>query len=103
MKNQAALGLFFSSAVFHLSKPLIKAGIDGVEILAVKLILRDAEGVAKALEMHEFSLSEIADGVLHVGGVHQAQNVVISHPRLMLRRLRPPTPRRPHPHRRDPR
>ena len=38
-------------AVFHLPIPLVKAGIDGVEILTVKMILRDAEGVGEAVNM----------------------------------------------------
>ena len=84
MKNQAVLGLFCCSAVFHLSKPLIKAGIDGVEILAVQLILRNAEGIAEALVMDDLALAEIFDDVAHVGIVAQAKNIVVGHARLLL-------------------
>ena len=76
--------LFSSSAVLHSSATFVKGGVASVEILGVKSVLRNSQCLAEALKMHEFSLSEIADGVLHVGIVHQAQNVVISHPRLLL-------------------
>ena len=71
-------------AVFHLPIPLVKAGIDGVEILTVKMILRDAEGVAKPLIMDDLSLAEIFDDVADVGIVAQAEDIVVGHTRLLL-------------------
>ena len=51
LEKQAVLGLFCGSAVFHLAAALVKGRIEGVEILAVQLLLRDAEGVGKTINM----------------------------------------------------
>ena len=48
------------------------------------MVLRNAEGIAKALVMHDLALTEIFDGIAHVGIIRQTQNIVIGHARLLL-------------------
>ena len=45
--SQAALVLFCCSAVFHLAAALVKGGVNSVEILAVEMLLRDAQGIGE--------------------------------------------------------
>ena len=63
---------------------LVKRRIERVEILAVQLLLRDAEGIGEALVMDDLALAEILDGIAHVGVIGQAQDIVIGHSRLLL-------------------
>ena len=84
LENQAVLVLFCCSAVFHLPTALVIGRVAGVEILAIEVILGNAKRIAKPLIMHQFSLSEILDGIAHVGIVGQAQNVVIGDTCLLL-------------------
>ena len=46
--------IFFSAFLVAFAESLVKRGIDGVEILAVQLILRDAEGIAETINMKYF-------------------------------------------------
>ena len=72
-----------SGILFH-KRGFVKGRIEGVKILAVQMILRNTEGVAEALIMHDLSLAQIFDGIPYVGIVTQPQNVVIGHARLLL-------------------
>ena len=62
----------------------IKGGVAGVEVFGVEVILRDAEGVGKALIMHDLALAEEFDHVVDVGVVGQAQDIVVGRARLLL-------------------
>ncbi len=62
----------------------IEGGIVRVEILAVRLILCDAEGLAEALEMGHFSLTEEFDRLSHIGIIHKTQDIVVGDTRLLL-------------------
>ena len=64
-----------SLCLFVARKPLVKAGIEGIEIFAVQMVLGNADGVAEALIMHDLALTQILDGIADVGIVAQAQNV----------------------------
>ena len=72
------------SAVLHLPAVLIKRRIERVEILTVKMLLRDAECLAKALIMHDLSFAQIFNGIAHVGIVAQTQNIVVGDTSLLL-------------------
>ena len=63
---------------------LVVRGVKGVEILAVQVVLRDAQGIAEALIMHKLALAQILDGIAHVGIVHHTKDIVIGHARLLL-------------------
>ena len=63
---------------------LVKRGVDRVKILAVQLLLCDAEGIAEALVMHDLTRAQIFDRIANVGIVDQTQNVVVGRARLLL-------------------
>ena len=65
-------------------KSLVEGRIESVKILAVQMILGDADGVGKALIVNDLALTQILDGIADVGIVAQAQNVVVGHSRLLL-------------------
>lgn len=48
------------------------------------MILRDTEGIAEALIMHNLALAQEFDGLTHVGIVGHTQNVIVGHARLLL-------------------
>ena len=48
------------------------------------MLLRDAEGFAEALIMHDLTLTQIFNGITHVGIVTQTQNVVVGDASLLL-------------------
>lgn len=65
----------------------VKPGIERVEVLCIQLILRDAQGFTKSLEMHHFPLPKELDGRRHVGTIlHQPQDIVVGASCLLLRR-----------------
>ena len=72
------------SAVFHPAASLVKRRVAGVEILAVQMLLRNAEGIAEALIVNDLALTEILDGIAHVGIVGHTQNIVVGDTRLLL-------------------
>ena len=56
---------------------LVKRGVDRVEILRVEIVLRDAQGIAEALIVHDLALAQEFDWVADIGIVAKTQNVVI--------------------------
>ena len=71
--------------LFHFSPAgLVEGGVADVEVLRVEVILRDAEGVAEALIMHDLALAEEFDHVVDVGVVGQTQDIVVGRARLLL-------------------
>lgn len=75
--------LFFN--VLHL-RFFVKARVKGVEVLAVKVILRNAQSLAETLEVHDLTGAQELDGVTHIGVVGKSQNIVVYRARLLLRR-----------------
>ena len=71
-------------AVFHPSVLLVKGRIAGVEILGVKIILRDAEGIAEPLIVNYLAGAKELDRVVDVGIVRQAENIVVGGAGLLL-------------------
>lgn len=63
---------------------LVVARIEGVEVLAVKLIGQQSQVLAEALVVYDLARSEEADRVDDVGIVTEAQDIVISGARLLL-------------------
>ena len=50
------MGLAAYLILLHLTAALVKRGVDRVEILAVEIVLRDAEGIGNAVNMkHDFT------------------------------------------------
>ena len=45
------MGLAAYLTLIHLPTALVKRGVDRVEILAVEIVLRDAEGIAETINM----------------------------------------------------
>ena len=66
------------------STAFIEGWVADVEVFGVKVILRDAEGIGKALIMHDLALAEEFDHVVDVGVVRQTQDIVIGRARLLL-------------------
>ena len=66
------------------SAAFIEGWVADVEVFGVKVILRDAEGIAEALIMHDLALAEEFDHVVDVGVVRQTQDIVIGRARLLL-------------------
>ncbi len=73
--SAVASGRVFRSVITVLAA--VKAGIESVEVLAVKIILGDSQGFAETLEMYNFTLSQEADGSAHVRVINQSQDIVI--------------------------
>lgn len=63
---------------------LVKAGVEGIEILGIQLILGNSYGIAESLIMHDLTGSEELDGITNVGIVNKAQNVVVGNARLLF-------------------
>ena len=66
------------------SAAFIEGWVAGVEVFGVEVILRDAEGIGKALIMHDLALAEEFDHVVDVGVVRQTQDIVVGRARLLL-------------------
>ena len=62
----------------------VKRRIKGVEIFAVEVLLRDAEGVAEALVVHNLTLTQILDGIAHIGIIAQTQNIIVGYTSFLL-------------------
>ena len=62
----------------------VKRRIDRIEIFGIQIVLRDADGIAKSLIMHELTLAQEFDRLADVGIVTQTQNVVVRRARLLL-------------------
>ena len=84
--SQTALVLFCCSAVFCLAAALVKGRVAGIEVLRIKMILRDAEGIPKPLIMHDLTLPEELDGLADIGIVAEAEDVVVGDAGLLLGR-----------------
>ena len=63
---------------------LVKRGVDRVEILAVELFLRYTESISKALIVHDLTLTQVAQGITHVGVIAKANEVVVGCARLLF-------------------
>lgn len=63
---------------------LIERGIEGVEVLTVQLISQQTKVLTEPLIMNNFSGSEEADRVDHIGIITEAQDVVIGGTRFLL-------------------
>ena len=50
------MGLKFYLTVFHFTADLVKGWVAGIEILAVQLLLRDAEGVGNTVNMKYYNI-----------------------------------------------
>ena len=74
MRNLSAAA---AAAFFALVAAVVKCGIVGVEVLRVKAFLRDAQGIAEALEVHDFALAKEFDRFAYIWIVNQAQNIVV--------------------------
>ena len=72
--------LLFTEHAVH----LIEGGIIGVKVLAVHLVLRDAQGIGEALVMHKLPLAQKLDRLAHVGIICQAQDIVVGRACLLL-------------------
>ena len=66
------------------SAALIEGGVAGVEVLGIEVILGDAEGIGKALIMHDLALAQEFDDVVDVGIVREAKDIVVGGSRLLL-------------------
>ena len=55
----------------------IKAGIEGVEVLGIQLILSQTQSFAETLEMHDFALTQELDGFTDIRLFNQTQDIVI--------------------------
>ena len=85
--SQAVLGLFCCfccSAVFYLAAALVKGRVAGVEILAVQMLLRNAEGISEALIVNYLTLAEKSYGIENVGVIGQTYDIIICHASLLL-------------------
>ena len=74
--NTLGLILFFAI--------LVKAGVAGVEILGIEIILCDPYGIAKALEVNYLPLAKELYDVVYVGIVGKTKNVVVGGASLLL-------------------
>ncbi len=80
MKKAPETGAFELFHVMHAAfagTALIKRRIACVEIAGVQLVLCQTHGFAEALEMNDLPLTQIADGILDIGVIGKAQDVVI--------------------------
>ena len=62
----------------------VEARIEGVEVFAVKIVLRDAYGVAESLRVNYLTLAEILYRLLDIGVVNKTQDIVVGHASLLL-------------------
>ena len=76
--------MFFKPSKILSLNSFVEAGVDGIEVLAVKLILGNSEGVGEPLVMHDLPLTQELDGIPHVGIIHQAENVIVGDASLLL-------------------
>ena len=62
----------------------VECRVEGVEIAAVQVILRDAECVSEALIVHDFAFPQVPQGIQNVRIVAKADQIVIGHTRFLL-------------------
>ena len=55
----------------------VKAGIKGVKVFGVHVVLGNADRFTESLEMNQFPFPQKPDGIFHIGVIHQTENVVI--------------------------
>ena len=76
------------AALLHLlglvAAALVKTGVAGVEIAAVKLILGIAQGFAKPLIVDDLPLAQVAQHILHIRVIRQMQQVFVGGAGLLL-------------------
>ena len=65
---------------------LIKARIEGVEVLLIQPIGRQTQALAEALVMHDLAFAQEFDRIAHIGIVNQTQDIVIGRSGLLLSR-----------------
>ena len=65
------------SALSFVRLSLVKAGVIGVEILVVQVVLDHAHTFPEALEVDDLALTKEADGITDVGVIAEAQDVVV--------------------------
>jgi len=65
----------FAGIVTHIHG--VKAGVNSIEVFAVKFILCDAQCLTETLEVHDFALTQEFDGLTYIGVFNQTQNVVV--------------------------
>ena len=69
-------GLFAGFAGLHARS--VKAGIEGIEILGIQLLLDTSECFPETLEMHDFSCSQEANGICNLRNIlDHSKDVVI--------------------------
>ena len=62
----------------------IERGIHIIDVFLVQPPAQQLDGLAEALEMHDLTLPQESDGVVHIRIVGNAENVVICHTCLLL-------------------
>ena len=67
-----------------LSTVLIKTGITGIEILAVEMVGRDPQPLAKALVMYDLPFPQKFQGIADVRIVDKTEQIVVGGTRLLL-------------------
>ena len=72
------------SALSFVRLSLVKAGVIGVEILVVQVVLDHAHTFPEALEVDDLALTKEADGITDVGVIAEAQDVVVGGAGLLL-------------------
>lgn len=60
------------------------AGVIGVIVFAVQVVNGVTERLAEALIVDDFALAQELNDVAHVGVIHEPQNVIVGHARLLL-------------------
>ena len=79
MKNTRRAGV-----LLNLSLWLVKGRIERIEILAVQMLLCNAQGIAKALVVNDLTFTQITQRISDVGIIAQANQIVIGYPCLLL-------------------
>ena len=62
----------------------IKARVEGVEVFAVKVVLRDADSISESLIVDYFALTQIFYRLFYVRVVNKTQNIIVRHASLLL-------------------
>lgn len=66
LNRAAAVSLNFVRQPVDNVQLFVKFGVDGIEVFTVQIILDNPEGLTKSLEMHDFTLSQVADRINHI-------------------------------------
>ena len=62
----------------------VHSRVERIVVFGIQIILHDAQGVAKALEMHDLPRAQELERIAHIRVVDQAQQVVIGRASLLL-------------------